>query len=164
MNNNTNKNSDSYGNLLDKYLEPTHLEWSERQKREKEAKTRYNNLLDKAKPDYSMLELMAEMEDGRLEHWKKMEAEKELGTLRIQERIEEARRREEEHNAEVKGYMESIMARKEEKRLAAEKKMTEEREAEAKQKEIYDRIDGLMKISPESANAYIQAMKKANVI
>ena len=37
------------------------------------------------------------------------------------------------------------------------------REAQ-KQQEIYDRIDGLMKVSPESANAFIQAMKQANVI
>ena len=57
MNNNTNNNNNPYGHLLDKYLDGAHLEWRERQKREKEAKTRYGNLLDKAKPDHSTLEL-----------------------------------------------------------------------------------------------------------
>ena len=164
MNNNANNNNNPYGHFLDKYLEPTHLEWKERQKREGEAKTRYGDLLDKVKPGISTFDLIMKMEDECIERRKKMEEKERLESLQRQMRIENARRKEEEHNAEVRGYAESIMAKKEAKRLAAEKEIAEKRKAEEKQKEIYDRIDGLMKISPEAANAYIWALKQGNVI
>ena len=45
----------------------------------------------------------------------------------------------------------------------ADKKEKERKEAE-KQQEIYDRIDSLMQISPELANAYVHAIKAGNVI
>ncbi len=162
----TNKNTanNKYGHLLDKYLEPGHLDWEAKQQREKEAKERYGKLLDKAKPDYSALEHIAKMEDSRIERLRQEASDKELADQRRQARIEEARRKEEEHNAGVRGYAESLIARKQAQiKAAADKKERERKEAEG-QREIYDRIDSLVKISPESANAYIQALKEGNVI
>lgn len=160
--NNTNKEAKNpYGHLLDKYLDSNHVDWKTRQEREEEAKRRYGHLIGFAKPDNSTLQLMVKMEDDRIEHRKQMEEEKEIEALRMQERIEAAKRKEDKHNARVKGIAESIMARKEAKVKAAEMEQKKKREAEEMQQRMYSQIEGLMKISPGAADAYIQAMKKA---
>ena len=120
--------------------------------------------MDKAKPDYSALERIVKMEDDRTERRKQEARKREEADQHRQARIEEERRKEEEHNAEVRSYAESLI----EKKRAQIKADADKREQECKQAEkqqaIYDRIDSLMKISPESANAYVQALKDGNVI
>lgn len=163
--NNTNKAAKNpYGHLLDKYLDSNHVDWETRQRREEEAKNRYGHLLDYARPDNSTLELMAKMEDDRIERQKQMEEDKRLDALRRQERIDAEKRKADEHEAEVRGYAESIIKRKKAKIKAAEMEEAEKRKADERRQGIYDQIDGLMRISPEAADAYIQAMKKAGVI
>lgn len=159
---NTTKNP--YGHLLDKYLDSNHVDWETRQQREKEAKRRYGHLLNYAKPDNSTLELMAKMEDDRIERQKQMEEEKKVAALRNQERIEAERRKEDEHNARVRDFGESFIMRKQEQIKAAEMAKEEKRKAEEKQQGMYSQIEGLMRINPELAETYIQAMKKAGVI
>ena len=162
---NTNKETKNpYGHLLDKYLDSNHVDWKTRQEREEEAKRRYGHLIGFAKPDNSTLELMVKMEDDRIERRKQMEEERKLDALRRQERIEAEKRKEDEHNAMVRGYAESIMARKEAKVKAAEMEQKEKREAEEMQQRMYSQIEGLMRISSGAADAYIQAMKKARAI
>ena len=78
--NSTNKeNENPYGHLLDKYLDSNHVDWETRQEREEEAKRRYGHLIGFAKPDNSTLELMAKMEDARIERRKQMEEENWVG-------------------------------------------------------------------------------------
>ena len=142
--NSTNKeNENLYGHLLDKYLDSNHVDWETRQEREEEAKRRYGHLIGFAKPDNSTLELMAKMEDDRIERRKQMEEERKLDALRRQEQIEAEKRKEDEHNAKVRDFAESVMARKAAKVKAAEMA----KEEMERQQEIYDRIDDLMKIS-----------------
>lgn len=160
--NNTNKNP--YGHLLDKYLDEAHLDWQTKQQREKEAKEKYGNLLDYAKPDNSTLELMAKMEDDRIERRKQEAKEREVDKQCRQMRIEVEKLKEQERIDNYKNTINSIMARKEAKIKAEMEKKEKERMEAEKQQEIYDRIDSLMKISPEAANAYIEALKKGNVI
>ena len=64
------------------------VDWETRQQREKEAKSRYGHLIGYAKPDNFTLELMAKMEDDRIERRKQMEEERKLDALRRQEQIE----------------------------------------------------------------------------
>ena len=143
--NSTNKeNENPYGHLLDKYLDSNHVDWETRQEREEEAKRRYGHLIGFAKPDNSTLELMAKMEDDRIGRRKQMEEERKLDALRRQEQIEAEKRKEDEHNAKVRDFAESVMARKAAKVKAAEMA----KEEMERQQEIYDRIDDLMKISP----------------
>ncbi len=145
-------------------MDDKHVNYEAKQQREEETKDKYGHLLDYAKPDYSTLELMAKIGDNRIERRKQEAKEKELSDQRRQARIEEEIRKEDEHNEKVRNYAESIIERKQAKIKAdADKKEKERKEAE-KQKDIYDRIDRLMQISPESANAYIQALKEGNVI
>ena len=163
--NSTNKeNENPYGHLLDKYLDSNHVDWETRQEREEEAKRRYGHLIGFAKPDNSTLELMAKMEDDRIERRKQMEEERKLEALRIQERIEAAKRKEDEHNARVKDFAESIMARKEEKVKAAEMAKEEEQKREESQQRMYDNISGLVKINPRLAEGYLQILKKHDII
>ena len=159
--NSTNKeNENPYGHLLDKYLDSNHVDWETRQEREEEAKRRYGHLIGFAKPDNSTLELMAKMEDDRIERRKQMEEERKLDALRRQEQIEAEKRKEDEHNAKVRDFAESVMARKAAKVKAAEMA----KEEIERQQEIYDRIDDLMKISTRSAEVYIKAMKEVGAL
>lgn len=158
------KNNNPYGHLLDKYLDSKHVDWRTREQREKEAKEKYGNLLDKAKPDYSTLELIEKIEDEQFRQQRQKKREQELERQRMQMRIENARETEERHAAKVRGYAESILANKEAKVKAEQKVIAEKRKAEERQQEMHDTINGLLKISPESADAYIQALKKANAI
>jgi hypothetical protein len=114
MNNKTNNNP--YGHLLDKYLDPEHLDWETKQQRKEEAKGRYGHLLDYAKPDTSILEHMARLEDERIERRKQEEEERKLAALRRQEQIAVVKRREENHNAEVRNFAESIIENREARR------------------------------------------------
>ena len=163
--NSTNKeNENPYGHLLDKYLDSNHVDWETRQEREEEAKRRYGHLIGFAKPDNSTLELMAKMEDDRIERRKQMEEERKLDALRRQEQIEAVKRKEDKHNARVKGIAESIMARKEAKVKAAEMEQKEKREAEEMQQRMYDNISGLVRINPKLAERYLQILKKHDII
>ena len=89
-----------------------------------------------------------------------MEEERKLDALRRQEQIEAEKRKEDEHNAKVRDFAESVMARKAAKVKAAEMA----KEEMERQQEIYDRIDDLMKISTRSAEVYIKAMKEAGAL
>ncbi len=100
------------------------------------------------------------MEDDRIERRKQMEEERKLDALRRQEQIEAEKRKEDEHNAKVRDFAESVMARKAAKVKAAEMA----KEEMERQQEIYDRIDDLMKISTRSAEVYIKAMKEAGAL
>lgn len=166
----TNKEAKNpYGHLLDKYLDSNHVDWKTRQEREEEAKRRYGHLIGFAKPDNTTLELMAKMEDDRIERSKQMEEERKLDALRRQERIEAEKRKEDEHNAKVRDFAESIMARKEAKVKAAkvkaaEMEQKEKREAEEMQQRMYDNISGLVRINPKLAEGYLQILKKHDII
>lgn len=164
-NNNTNEaTKNPYGHLLDKYLDSNHVDWQTKQQREEEAKNRYGHLLDYAKPDNSTLELIARMEDGRIERKKQLEEDKKMAALKNQERIDAVRRKEDAHNARVRGYAESIMANRETKRKEAEKAEQEKREAEERQQRMYDNISGLIRINPKLAEGYLQTLKENGII
>lgn len=164
MTNKNETNKKPYGHFLDKYMDSNHVDYETKLHREEEAKDRYGHLLDYAKPDYSTLKLISKMEDNRIERRKQEEKEKELENQRRQARIEEARRKEEEHNTKVRNYAESIIERKQAKIKADSDKKEQERKEAERQQEIYDRIDSLMQISPGLANAYVHAIKEGNVI
>lgn len=164
MTSQNNTNNNHYGHLLDKYLDAEHLDWKTKQQRAEEAEKKYGHLLDYAKPNTSILERISRIEDSRIERMKQEAKNKKLADQHRQARIEEERCREEEHNSKVRSYAESIIERKQAQIKAdVDKKEQAHKEAE-RQQEIYNRIDSLMKISPESANAYIQALKQGNVI
>ena len=162
--NNKNTNKNPYGHLLDKYLDSNHVDYETKQRREEEAKQKYGHLLDYAKPDYSILERISKIEDNFIEQRKQRKEEERLAVLRRQERLENERRRAEEHNTQVKAYGESFIINKQKQIEAAQKAKEEKQKAAEEQQKIYDNVDNLMKISPGCTDAYIQAMKMGGVI
>ena len=107
---------------------------------------------------------MVKMEDERIERQEQEAKDRELARQQMQMRIEVARLREEQQIEENSKFVESIIANRKAKVQAELDRKKQERMKAEEQQEIYDRIDSLMKISPESANAYIQALKQGNVI
>lgn len=73
-------------------MDSNHVDYETKQQREEEAKNKYGHLLDYAKPDYSILELMSKMEDDRIERWKQKAKEKELENQRRQVRKRDEKR------------------------------------------------------------------------
>lgn len=145
-------------------MDSNHVNYEIKQQREGENENKYGHLLDYAKPDYYALELMAKIEDNCIERRKQEAKEQALSDQRRQARIEEEKRKEDEHNEKVRNYVESLIERKRTQIKADADKREKERKEADEQKVIYDRIDRLMQISPESANAYIHALKEGNVI
>ncbi len=162
--NKNNINNNPYRHLLDKYLDINFLDWETKQQRKEEAENKYGHLLDYAKPDNSVLELMVKMEDERIERQEQETRDRELAQQRNQMRIEVERQRERQRMEANSSFVESVLAKKDaEMKAELDRKKQERMEAEEQQK-IHDRINSLMKISPESANAYVQALKQGNVI
>ena len=162
--NKNNTNNNPYRHLLDKYLDTNFLDWETKQQRKEEAENKYGHLLDYAKPDNSVLELMVKMEDERIERQEQETRDRELAQQRNQMRIEVERQRERQRMEANSSFVESVLAKKDaEMKAELDRKKQERMEAEEQQK-IHDRINSLMKISPESANAYVQALKQGNVI
>ena len=162
--NKNNINNNPYRHLLDKYLDTNFLDWETKQQRKEEAENKYGHLLDYAKPDNSVLELMVKMEDERIERQEQETRDRELAQQRNQMRIEVERQRERQRMEANSSFVESVLAKKDaEMKAELDRKKQERMEAEEQQK-IHDRINSLMKISPESANAYVQALKQGNVI
>ena len=162
--NKNNINNNPYRHLLDKYLDINFLDWETKQQRKEEAENKYGHLLDYAKPDNSVLELMVKMEDERIERQEQETRDRELAQQRNQMRIEVERQREQQRMEANSSFVESVLAKKDaEMKAELDRKKQERMEAEEQQK-IHDRINSLMKISPESANAYVQALKQGNVI
>ena len=162
--NKNNINNNPYRHLLDKYLDINFLDWETKQQRKEEAENKYGHLLDYAKPDNSVLELMVKMEDERIERQEQETRDRELARQRNQMCIEVERQRERQRMEANSSFVESVLAKKDaEMKAELDRKKQERMEAEEQQK-IHDRINSLMKISPESANAYVQALKQGNVI
>ena len=162
--NKNNINNNPYRHLLDKYLDINFLDWETKQQRKEEAENKYGHLLDYAKPDNSVLELMVKMEDERIERQEQETRDRELAQQRNQMRIEVERQRERQRMEANSSFVESVLAKKDaEMKAELDRKKQERMEAEEQQK-IHDRINSLMKISPESANAYVQSLKQGNVI
>lgn len=133
-----------YGNLLDKYSNKGFMDIDEKMRREEEAKARYGNLLDYAKPKYTHFDCMfkaAEICDSIRGQRKK---EYQEACQRRQERIERELREEREHAERVTAFAESVLARKEAKRKAAEEAKAKEREEAEERKRYLDSLQCLM--------------------
>lgn len=164
---NRNKNNeltDRYEGLLDKYMDNTHVNFSTQKECEEEARKRYGDLVDRMKPGNSAMELIAQLEEEQMERRKERARDEALGQQWSRECIERVRQREQKRMEENADFTKSIIDRKEARIKAAEEKERQERMAAEKQQEFCDRIDGLMSISPECAEAHLQVLKKWDLL
>lgn len=136
-----------YGHLLDKYVDKDSMELEIRMRREEEAKTKYGNLLDNAKPDYTMWNNIKRVYEMRDQTNQKRREEEEKANLRFQERIKDEKRKEEEHNASVKAYGESILERRWAEKEAEAKTAEEKRMETERKKSTLNSIQNVMDMS-----------------
>ena len=115
---NKNKNNSPYGHLLDKYLDGAHFDYRTEEQKKGEERARYGNLLDNTKPDNSIWDNMLGVYESCERMTQRRKEEGEMFSAKLKERIERERREEEEHVAEVRGYAESVMAKKREEQEA----------------------------------------------
>lgn len=153
MNNNTNNNKNPYGHLLDKYLDGTHFDYRTEKQKEEEARAKYGHLLDYAKPDNSALDNMLNVYKSCEKMNQRRREESERNAARFRERIERERREEEEHIAEVRGYAESIMAKKREEQEAKARAEAQRRKEAEKTQKTLDRIQWMTDMSDFVDNA-----------
>lgn len=74
------------------------------------------------------------------------------------------KRREENHNAEVRNFAESIIENRETRRKKAEKTVQEKSEAKEKEQHFHDNLSGLIRINPKLAETYVQILKEYDVL
>ena len=133
-----------YGNLLDKYLDKATMDIEEKIRREEEAQARYGNLLDYARPDYRHFDCMMKSAEICSSIRGQREREYQEACQRRQERMERELREEKEHAEGVTAFAESVLARREAKRKAAEEAMAKEREEAEERKRYLDSVQYLV--------------------
>lgn len=145
MNNNSKENK--YGHLLDDYMDDskkyTHplLEKEEKSKKE-EGKNKYGDLLDNAKPGYSIYDQMVRVEEvGRKRRQEEAEKERKL-QIKREERIEREKQEQQRHKDMNDKYVNAYLDKKKAEQEAIEKKKKEE----AEKADFYMRVERLMNI------------------
>ena len=116
--NNTNK----YGDLLDKYMDNAHGDYRTKQEREEEARGRYGNLLDHAKPDNKIYEDMIAVDNVCGNIRRQREDEYERVNLYRQERIEREKKEYEERVVRNDAFVNDFLQKKEAERKAEDEK------------------------------------------
>ena len=151
-----------YGNLLDKYMgggekkDYSGMLQKEEKKYKGTENDRYGNLLENAKPDYTLYDGILNVSDTcRAARKQKAEEEHQIQT-RIQERIEREKCEMDEHINRNKAFVNSYLEKKQAEQEAIRKEREEKRKEEAEQQELYNSIDRLMNISPKLAHAFVE--------
>ena len=144
---NTKRNNESqnkYEHLLDKYVDNAHAEYSIKQEREEEDRNRYGHLLDYAKPDYKIYKDIIGIDDVCRRMRQQRADDYEQANIRMQERIENERREQQERIDRNNAFVNSYLEKKEAERKAAEEKR---KEAEQEQK-ILNSIHRMSDVKP----------------
>lgn len=152
-----------YGHLLDKYMDGGEKKDYNGmlQKEEKKYKCaendRYGNLLENAKPDYTVYDDILNVSDTcRAARQQKAKEERQIQE-RMQERIDREKREMDEHIERNNAFVNSYLEKKQAEQKAIRKAREEKRKEEAEQQELYNSIDRLMSISPKLADAFVEA-------
>lgn len=149
----TNSN-DKYGGLLNKYMDDRHVDYRTKAEREKESKYKYGDLLDKAKPDDTILNDILNVSNACRNIRQQREDEYEQNNQRRQERIERERAemqdRQDRHTAYINDYLK--------KKEAEQEAIAQKKKEEVKKADFYKRVERLANIDPHMAEVYIQAL------
>lgn len=107
----TNSN-DKYDGLLNKYMDDANLDYATKMTREKESKDKYGGLLDRAKPNDTILNDILNVSNACRNIQRKRADEYEQANLRRQERIEHERREEQERRDKHEAYINNFLDKK----------------------------------------------------
>lgn len=168
----TKTNKDKYGGLLDKYMDDKHVDYRIKMECEKEAKNKYGSLLEKAKPNDTILNDILNVSNACRNIQQKKANEYEQANIRRQERIEREKREQQERTDRNNAFVNSYLEKKEAERKAAEKKRLEaEREqsflngiqrminAKDEASEMIARTNAMLKRDEERRKAHEEKME-----
>ncbi len=152
----TKTNKDKYGGLLDKYMDDKHVDYRIKMECEKEAKNKYGSLLEKAKPNDTILNDILNVSNACRNIQQKKANEYEQTNIRRQERIEREQREEQERRDRQDAFINDYLKKKE----TEQKAIAQKKKEEAEKADFYKRIERLANIDPHMAEVYIKASHK----
>ena len=152
----TKTNKDKYGGLLDKYMDDKHVDYRIKMECEKEAKNKYGSLLEKAKPNDTILNDILNVSNACRNIQQKKANEYEQTNIRRQERIESEQREEQERRDRQDAFINDYLKKKE----TEQKAIAQKKKEEAEKADFYKRIERLANIDPHMAEVYIKASHK----
>ena len=143
----TKTNKDKYGGLLDKYMDDKHVDYRIKMECEKEAKNKYGSLLEKAKPNDTILNDILNVSNACRNIQQKKANEYEQTNIRRQERIEREQREEQERRDRQDAFINDYLKKKE----TEQKAIAQKKKEEAEKADFYKRIERLANIDPHMA-------------
>lgn len=152
----TKTNKDKYGGLLDKYMDDKHVDYRIKMECEKEAKNKYGSLLEKAKPNDTILNDILNVSNACRNIQQKKANEYEQTNIRRQERIEREQREEQERRDRQDAFINDYLKKK----ATEQKAIAQKKKEEAEKADFYKRIERLANIDPHMAEVYIKASHK----
>ncbi len=153
MNTNNDKQN-KYGHLLDKYMDDAHVDFRVKQEREQAEKDKYGGLLDKEKPDDTILNDILNVSNACQNIRQQRADEYERNNQRRQERIERERAELQERQDKHTAYINDFLKKKE----AEQKVIAWKKKEEAEKADFYQRVERLANIDPHMAEVYIKTM------
>lgn len=163
---------DRYGNLLDKYVEDVHTNYTTRLDCVGEARNRYGHLVDYMKPDSKIYDDILRLENVCSNARRQRADAYERENIQRQERIKREKEEEQEHIRKSNAFVESFLEKKEAERKAAEEKRREaEREqdmvhslqraikARDKMSEKIERTNAMLRVDEENRKAHEEKME-----
>lgn len=153
------KNNNPYGHLLDRYLDSIRVDWVNREEREKEAKEKYGNLLEYAKPDLSIYQYMVDIDEASRRERKREEEEQSRAYNSRQELIECEKRKNKEHQENLSHFVNSILMKAESEREVERKAAEEKRRKEEREQSSLNAIRRIIDISDEISATIEQTEK-----
>ena len=154
-----------YGNLLDKFLNPSAMERELREQCQEEGENRYGDLLQKGEAAYNKHfdDIMKVADAAREERLRKEEKDRQA-VMRTKERMEKKRQEEQKRIEKNSVLVEEIMAQKKEREEAEKERIRKEREEAERQQRYLDSVQAWINMHEESSeiNARTKKMIERN--
>lgn len=149
-----------YGNLLDKFLNPSAMERELREQCQEEGETRYGDLLQKGEAAYNKhFNDLMRAADVAKESRLKEEAKEKQAAERTRERMDKKRQEEQERIKKTSAYAESLLAQKKEREEAEADRIRKEREEAERRQRYLDSMQALVNMHVETAEISARVKK-----
>lgn len=149
-----------YGDLLDKFLNPSAMERELREQCQEEGETRYGDLLQKGEAAYNKyFDNIMKVADAARESRLRKEEKDRQAVMRMKERMERKRQEEQKRIEKNSVLVEDIMAQKKEREEAEKERIRKEREEAESRQRYLDSMQALVNMHVETAEISSRAKK-----
>lgn len=149
-----------YGDLLDKFLNPSAMERELREQCQEEGETRYGDLLQKGEAAYNKyFDNIMKVADAARESRLRKEEKDRQAVMRMKERMERKRQEEQKRIEKNSVLVEDIMAQKKEREEAEKERIRKEREEAERRQRYLDSVQVLVNMHVETVEISSRAKK-----